>query len=147
LKLAKLPLDDLERIWGGILENYQGHKITAMAIESAIDPDKQSKVTTLRLPKKVVDALTEQAVAAGMSLNDYLAELADPTGEDDSIETSQPSAIEITEEMSAVIDRVEYQWLKPASDPKKFLEQSIESFDRMMSNLLGYYPKSVRVDR
>jgi hypothetical protein len=147
LKLAKLSLDDLARIWGGILENYQGHKITALAIESAIDPDKESKVTTLRLPKRVVDSLQQQAIAAGMTLNDYLADLADPAGEDNSIESIQVNPLEVNEEQLALLDRVEYQWLKPAIDSKKFLERSIESFDRVMSNLLGYYPKSVGVDR
>jgi hypothetical protein len=146
LKLAKLSLDDLARIWGGILENYQGHKITALAIESAIDPDKQPKTNTLRLPRELVDTIAEQAMNAGLSIQDYLTQLTDPNGEDESIETSQPSSIEMSDEQLAVIDRVEYQWLKPAIDSQKFLERSVESFDRTMTDLIGRFmpPRSAR---
>jgi hypothetical protein len=138
-KLAKLSDCDLGRIWGDILKNYQGHKITAMAIESAIDPDKQSKVTTLRLPTGLVDVIAEQAMNAGLSIQDYLTQITDPSSEDEPIEPSEASSIEVNDAMLAILDRVEYEWLKPAIDPQKFLERSIESFDRTMTDLIGRF--------
>jgi hypothetical protein len=139
LKLADLSIDRLGEVWGKVLKSCAAHKITALAIEQQIDPDKESKVTTLRLPKHIAEALSSQARAAGMSLNDYLAELADPLGSDveETNEVSQSSSIEITEPMLEVLDRCEYQWLKPASDSKKFLDRSIEQFDRIMTDLIG----------
>ncbi len=145
LKMAELSIERLGEVWGQVLNTCTGHKITALAIEAQINPDKQSSTETIKLPTHVADALREQAIAAGMTLAQYLEELASPieeiaADEDEAIEQAE-CAIELNPEQMAIVDRVEYQWLKPAIDPKKFLDQSIESFDRIMTGLLGNYPK------
>jgi hypothetical protein len=145
LKLADLSIERLGEVWGNVVASCEGHKITALAIESQINPDKVATSETLRLPRRVADALRGQAIAAGMSLSEYLEELAsiDVDRDDEDIElVSQP--IEINAEMSAIIDRVEYQWLKPAA-PKQILSSAIDSFDRLMSDLTGIIPGVRRV--
>jgi hypothetical protein len=139
LKMAGLSADRLGEVWGKILNICKGHKITALIIEQQVNPDHQTTHTNLRVPTDVIEALTGQAAAAGMTLSEYLRELAFLDSEDESIEVGVENEIEITSEMSALVDRVEYQWLKPAMNPKQFLEQSIESFDRIMTDLVGSF--------
>ncbi len=137
LKMADLSLERLSEVWGNILAKCQGHKITAGAIDAEINPDKQPTSETVRLPKRVADALREQAIAAGMTLNEYLAELAFLDEEDEAIASTEQS-IELNPEQLAIIDRVEYQWVKP----QKFLEHTLDMFDRAITDLVGeFMPK------
>jgi hypothetical protein len=116
-----------------------------LAIESQINPDKQVTSETVRLPAHVAKALREQAIAAGMTLNEYLESLAS-LDDDRPIEQTE-SAIEINPEMLAIIDRVEYQWIDLAIaksiEPKKIFEATAESFDRLMNELIGKFIPSV----
>jgi predicted HicB family RNase H-like nuclease len=147
LKLSDLSIERLGEVWGNILEKYQSHKITALAIEAQINPDKQITSETVRLPARVADALRQQATAAGMTLNEYLEELAflEPLDDDRPIDQTE-SAIELNPEMLALLDRVEYQWLKPV-EPKKIIETAVDGFDRLLDNLIGQFiPPVQRVE-
>jgi hypothetical protein len=144
LALAKLSIERLGEVWEQIIQNHEPHKITADIIKYAIDPDKEPSSSTIRLPKHVIDALTERAISCGMTLGEYLAELA-AVGEDDDEVSPQEVKFEVNPEMAAIIDRVEYQWLKPISE--NFLEtvdRSVDAFDRLMDNLIGQFIPPVR---
>jgi hypothetical protein len=146
IKLADLSLERLCEVWGNVIKNTQGHKITADAIEREICPDKVAISETLRLPTHIANGLRQQAIDRGLTLNEYLAEIASGESVDEGIEVSsieadRSSSIEINDAMTAIIDRVEYQWLKPAIGPQKFLDNAIDSFDRIMTGLLGQHPK------
>jgi hypothetical protein len=139
LKLADLSIERLGEVWGNILAKHQAHKITASAIESEIDPDKQAKSENIRLPRHVAEALRGQAIAAGMTLGEYLELLADPMGEDRPEDEATAATVELNQEQLAIIDRVEYQWLKPKS------EKIIDTVDRLMNGLVGCFIPKVRV--
>jgi hypothetical protein len=139
LKLAELPVERLGQVWGNVVASCEGHKITALAIESQIHPDKQVTNSTLRLPAAVVDGLTRQAIERGLTLQEYLQRLAEGTALDDDLPVEiTESAIEINDEMSALVDRVEYQWLKPAA-PKQIIETTLDRFDEFMTGLVGQF--------
>jgi hypothetical protein len=139
LKMSELSIERLGEVWGNVVASCPAHKITALAIESQINPDKQPTSETLRLPARVADSLRGQAIAAGMTLTEYLEELAFPEDDDDS--TGEPEMpIEINAEMSAIIDRVEYQWLKPAASIIEVGDRMMAKFDDLMSGLLRPKP-------
>lgn len=137
LKLAELSIERLGEVWGNILQKCQGHKITAAAIEGEINPDKQSKTETIRLPKAIAERLRSQAIDAGMSLGDYLDSLTGELDDDDEPEATA-AACELNAEQQAILDRVESQWLKPKAE-------IIDTFDRLMDNLVGRFIPRVRV--
>lgn len=90
---------------------------------------------TLRLPARVANALRSQARAAGMTLSQYLEQLSEGNVDchDREVEGA-PSTIEINDEMSAILERVEYQWLKPAA-PKTIIEATLDRFDELWITL------------
>jgi hypothetical protein len=139
LKMSELSIERLGEVWGKVVSSCEGHKITALAIESQINPDKAVTSETVRLPARVADALRSQAIAVGMTLTEYLEELAFEDKKDDAIEPTE-SEIEINAEMSAIIDRVEYQWLKPS----QIVDRTIEIFDDFMQDLVGKFIPPVR---
>jgi hypothetical protein len=139
LKMGDLSIERLGEVWGNVVASCPAHKITALAIESQINPDKQPTSETVRLPARVADSLRGQAIAAGMTLTEYLEQLAFPEDDDDSIE--QPEMpIEINAEMSAIIDRVEYQWLKPSN----IIDRTVDRFDNLTIDLIGQFIPPVR---
>jgi hypothetical protein len=139
LKLADLSIERLGEVWGNVVASCPAHKITALAIESQINPDKQPTSETVRLPARVAEALRGQAIAAGMTLTEYLEELAFVGDDEDSIEQTE-MPIEINAEMSAIIDRVEYQWLKPSN----IIDRTVDRFDNLMIDLIGQFIPPVR---
>lgn len=137
LKLADLSIERLGEVWGEVTKKYEAHKITALAIEQQINPDKQATSENVRLPKSVADALRRRAIAEGMSLREYLEKLSEEV-DDETIETGEVAAIELNNEQLAILDRVEAQWLKPKAE-------IIDTFDRLMDNLVGRFIPRVRV--
>jgi hypothetical protein len=151
LKMSDLSTDRLSEVWGNVVASCEGHKITALAIESQINPDKVATSDTIRLPNLLADKIRREAIERGISVTEYLEGLvAGKFPADNTIEPVEMSIeinaepIEINAEMSAIIDRVEYQWLKPAA-PKQILISAIDSFDRLMSDLTGIIPGVRRV--
>jgi hypothetical protein len=144
LKLADLSIERLGEVWGNVLKNCQGHKITALAIEEQIDPDKQRKTENLRLPRAIAERLRQQALEAGLTLAEYLDRLS---GEAPIEETEPPTAAtELNEEQLAIIDRVEYQWLKPRAEIfETFARRAVCDSNRLMSDLVGNLIPRVRV--
>jgi len=146
LKLADLSMDRLAEVWGNTIKNHEAHKITALAIESQINPDKKSATTTIKLPTAVVEDLTEQAIDRGLTLKEYLKRLA--TGEEFDpgceVETPEPASdrTEFTDEQVEILDALDLQF--QAIEPKKIIETTIDNFDRMMSNLIGSFIPSVK---
>ena len=103
----------LEQIWGTLVANTAAEKITANAIEKAIDPDYEEK-QSLRLPKRLLDRAKIQARLKGITVEEYLDELMN--GDAESRPADSGSAIPVTPEMSQIIDELELQWLEPKSD-------------------------------
>ncbi|WP_295618528.1 hypothetical protein [Chamaesiphon sp. GL140_3_metabinner_50] len=104
----------LEQIWGTLVANTIPEKITANAIEKALDPDYEEK-QSLRLPKRLLARAKIQARLKGMTVEEYLDELMNEDAQD-----SHPVEPEVdnrvTPEMSQILDEVELQWLEPKSD-------------------------------
>jgi hypothetical protein len=147
LKMADLSIERLGEVWGNVIKSCAGHKITALAIDSQIDPDKVAANSTLKLPTAVVDGLARQAIEHGLTLKEYLKRLAN--GEDLDDESSQVQA-EVTEEMTEIVDALDLQFQAQAQskvsiEPKKIIEHAIDSFDQLMENLIGQFIPKVRV--
>ena len=104
----------LEEIWSNLIANSESEKITASAIEKAIDPLYEQK-QSLKLPKRILARAKIQARAKGMTVEEYLDELMNGDVEDRPIE-SDGAASQITAEMSKIVDEVELQWLQPIAD-------------------------------
>ena len=143
LKLADLSIERLSEVWGQVIKNSEGHKITALAIESQINPDKKSINSTLRLPTSVIEDLTEQAMEYGLTLQEYLKRLAsgeqfDPGHEAESTEQIDPVAVEILDALD-----LKFQSIEPI-EPKKIIETAVNEFDRLMDNLIGQFIPPVR---
>jgi hypothetical protein len=103
----------LEQIWGTLVANTASEKITANAIEKAIDPDYEEK-QSLRLPKRLLARAKIQARLKGITVEEYLDELMNGDTEDS--RPAPETAIPVTPEMSQIIDELELQWLEPKSD-------------------------------
>jgi hypothetical protein len=137
LKMAELSIDRLGEVWGNVIASCEGHKITALAIESQINPDKQPTSSTIKLPAPLMEKLQRQAANAGVTLSEYLGELVDDRiAQDNQVE---PVARSIDEEVKSIvseIDKVEASKAKPIA-PAKALSQSLDSFNNLMSDLLS----------
>lgn len=146
LKMADLSIERMGEVWGNVLKKCAGHKITALEIESQIDPDKVAANSTLKLPTAVVDGLARQATEYGLTIKEYLKRLAN--GEDLHDEPSQTQP-EVTEEQSEVLDALDLQFKAEAQskvsiEPKKIIDHATDSFDRLMENLIGQFIPKVR---
>lgn len=105
----------LEEIWSNLIANSESEKITASAIEKAIDPLYEQK-QSLKLPKRILARAKIQARLKGMTVEEYLDELMNGDVEDRPIESDDEVASQITAEMSKIVDEVELQWLQPIAD-------------------------------
>jgi hypothetical protein len=103
----------LEQIWGSLVANTASEKITASAIEKAIDPDYDEK-QSLRLPKRLLARAKIQARRRGITVEEYLDELMNADADEGCI-VDPETAIPVTLEMSQIIDELELQWLEPKS--------------------------------
>ncbi|WP_310484919.1 hypothetical protein [Chamaesiphon sp. VAR_48_metabat_403] len=107
-------------MWGNLTQNLAHHQITTDIIKREINPDAVSLASTIRIPTALLDRLREQARDVGLTLNQYLEQLADGQSPDGSreVEIEPP-----TDEEIACIDRLELEWklgnCQPSSDQSK----------------------------
>ena len=145
----------LEQIWSNLIANSESEKITASAIEKAIDPLYEQK-QSLKLPKRILVRAKIQARLKGMTVEEYLDELMNGDVEDRPIESDCEAAIQITAEMSKIVDEVELQWLEPTaenitlqSEPTSIIaatiakiEATIDRLDNLRWRPIGtYFPQ------
>jgi predicted DNA binding CopG/RHH family protein len=116
----------LEQIWGTLVANTASEKITANAIEKAIDPDYDEK-QSLRLPKRLLARAKIQARLRGITVEEYLDELMDADADEGCI-VAPETAIPVAPEMSQIIDELELQWLEPKSE--QITTTPISKFDK-----------------
>jgi Ribbon-helix-helix protein, copG family len=146
LKLADLSLDRLAEVWGNILKSCEAHKITALAIESQINPDKQSTNSTIKLPRELLEKLQREAIDSEISLKELIEELlADRVAANNYIE---PVECDMDEIIPEVINDQDRQFkaidsIEPV-EPKKIIEAAVDSFDRMMNDLIGQFIPPVK---
>jgi hypothetical protein len=142
----------LEQIWSNLIANSESEKITASAIEKAIDPFYEQK-QSLKLPKRILARAKMQARQKGITVEEYLDELMNGDVEDPSIESDCEVASQVTAEMSKIVDEVELQWLEPTAEnitlrrePTSIIaaaiekiEATIDLLDNLRWRLLGRY--------
>jgi hypothetical protein len=142
----------LEQIWSNLIANSESEKITASAIEKAIDPFYEQK-QSLKLPKRLLARAKMQARQKGMTVEEYLDELMNGDVEDPSIESDCEVADRVSEEMSKIVDEVELQWLEPTAENITLrreptliiaaaiekIEATIDLLDNLRWRLLGRY--------
>lgn len=119
----------LEKIWRSLVANTASEKITANAIEKAIDPDYEEK-QSLRLPKRLLSRAKIQARLRGITVEEYLDELMDADADEGCV-VDPETAIPVTLEMSQIIDELELQWLEPKS--AQITTTSMSNFDEKLS--------------
>ncbi|AFY94637.1 hypothetical protein [Chamaesiphon minutus] len=138
VKLLGVGLDAIADVWTKVVSAFTPDKITAGKILAIAEPDRADNQQS-KIDRQLVDKLAERAKQRGMTLNEYLEEMLD---EDESQEKywedflenkDKDSEPELNAEMQAIVDRVEYQWLKPEAAKKSILEAGNEMIDRMDS--------------
>lgn len=144
LKMADLSIDRLGEVWGNVVSTCQGHKITALAIEQQINPDKQPTSDTLRIPAGLGDKIRREAIERGISVTEYLEGLINGEFADDN--TTEPVTQSIDEEIADLLDCVEaVEIVAPVQvsiAPAKIVESIGNSIDRMREAMYDrYLPK------
>jgi hypothetical protein len=142
LKLADLSIERLGEVWGNILKSCAAHKITAAAIEQVINPDAQPLKSTLTIPTVLLDKIAREAVERGLTVAQYLERLVDGEEMEADPTSSADPVSPVTDEMSAILDRVEMSWQQPPTrsiSPQKIIENAIDKFDDLMTDLIGQY--------
>ncbi len=144
LKMSELSIERLGEVWGNILKKHQGHKITASAIEDEIKPATRNAIENLRIPVDVADKLREQAIERGLTLNEYLGQLAN--GEPDEVEPIATTPHDPDPELAAIVGKLDRQFARVGSIGRtQIIDRTIDSFDRLMSDLIGgFIPPAVR---
>ncbi len=122
----------LDAAWAQVTNHYQPHQITAGKIHAMVDPEWADN-QPLKIDRALVDRIAQQAKARGMNLNEYLGELLDDDKQqndywEDYVTNIDNPDPELNAEQLAILDRVEYQWLKPK---QSILEMGNEVIDRM----------------
>jgi hypothetical protein len=114
LAMADLSLERLGEVWGNLTQNLAHHQITTDVIKREISPDPVPLASTIRIPTALLDRLREQARDVGLTLNQYLEQLADGQSPDGSreVETEPP-----TEQEIACIARLESEWKSADRQP------------------------------
>jgi hypothetical protein len=142
LALADLSLERLSVVWGVILERLMPHQITTDVIKQEINPDLARLASTIRIPTVLLEQLRQQAGDLGLTLNEYLAQLADGQSPDSGREVETEP---LTDEEIACIDRLESEWKsrddKPRSVESRFVTDDAmrdESCVGKVENLLSY---------
>jgi hypothetical protein len=142
----------LEQIWSNLIANSESEKITASAIEKAIDPFYEQK-QSLKLPKRLLARAKMQARQKGMTVEEYLDELMNGDVEDCPVESDCEVASQVTAEMSKIVAEVELQWLEPTAENITLrreptliiaaaiekIEATIDLLDNLRWRLLGRY--------
>jgi hypothetical protein len=143
LKMSDLSIERLAEVWSNVIKSCEGHKITALAIESQINPDKPVTSSTLRLPAAVIDGLTRQAIERGLTLNEYLERLANGEDLDDEPVESNPQPVDA--EMSKTIDALDRKFRSIDNRPNPL--DLLDRFDELMNGLIGRVPPPPRARR
>ncbi len=128
LAMADLSLERLGEVWGNISQNLAHHQITTDVIKREINPEAVSLASTIRIPTELLGRLREQAQDVGLTLNQYLEQLADGQSPDGSreIEIEPP-----TDEEMACIDRLELEWKSDNNQPHSSKPKSELILDRI----------------
>jgi hypothetical protein len=131
----------LDAAWANVTHHYKPHQITAGKIHATVDPDWQDNQPS-KIERTIVDRAVQQAAKKGMTLNEYLGDLI---GQDEYEETIDLNPTEtqsdITDEQVAALDALDRQFKaidKPV-EPKKIIDRTVDSFDRLMDNLIGQF--------
>jgi hypothetical protein len=143
LKMSELSIERLGEVWGNIIAKHQGHKITAQAIEDEIKPAVRNSIENLRIPVAVADKLRQQAIERGLTLNEYLGQLAN--GEPDEVEPIVTTLHDVDPELAAAVDVLDRKFTRsqPIS-PAQIIDRTVDSFDRLMTDLVGRFIPPVR---
>ena len=137
LKMSKLSIEDLDRVWGDVLTQNPDGKITALAIDWAIDPDKIPVTETIKIPAKLSEKWRQQASDRGLTLTEYLDQLVDDRIADDRY--SEPVAVSMVEILAETLNHTPSDIkAKPASTKaKKIAEVTLGNFNDLMNGLIG----------
>lgn len=131
----------LVEVWAQVISSTPSEKITATAIEKAIDPQYEDK-QAVKLPKHILDRAKIQAAKSGMSLVEYLTELMDASDDEGRPVPIVETTVQVTEEMTDAIDKLEQTWLNhppTKKDEIKVASATVESFDKFMDYLVGRF--------
>jgi hypothetical protein len=144
LKMGDLSIERLGEVWGNVIKSCQGHKITALAIEQAVNPDKQPTTDTLKIPTLLGDKIRREAIERGISVTEYLEGLI--TGQYQHAECQSDNEHNFSEDEAKVIDDLDRQFksIDRATPPKKVLENTLDRFDDFMHDLIGQFIPPVR---
>jgi hypothetical protein len=152
LKLADLSIERLAEVWGKVVKNCEGHKITALAIESQIDPDKQPTNSTIKLSKTLLEKLQREAIDSEISLEQLIEELISQRFEANNY--TEPVDVESLDNTAAPVDPVaaeimdaldlKFKAIDKPVEPKKMIDRTVDSFDRLMDNLIGQFIPPVK---
>jgi hypothetical protein len=150
LKMADLSIERLGEVWGQVLKTCQGHKITAGAIEMAVNPDKQSSTETLRLPAGVAEALRRQAIDYGLTLPEYLERLANGEQLEPEPPTSEPTISD--EDMNEIMDNLDLKFAKLSKSQGRksvaqIASQVADSIDSLFTGILGNICQPMRINQ
>jgi hypothetical protein len=139
LKMAELSIERLGEVWGNILAKHRGHKITASAIADEIAPAVRNAIETLRIPVDVADKLRRNAIERGLTLSEYLGQLAN--GEPDGVEPIGEGEREGEEIGREVIDALDLKFRSHDRQvsAKNVIEASVAGFDALMEGLIGQF--------
>ena len=139
LKMGDLSIERLGEVWGNVLASCPAHKITALAIESQINPDKQVTSETVRLPAHVANELRRQAIERGLTLTQYLEQLA--SGESEEAIEIDPTPMTADPSMAIVMESLDRKFKK--ADRPTF-DLAIDRFDELLTGLVGQFIPPVR---
>lgn len=137
LKMSKLTIEELDRVWGQVLTESVDGKITGLAIEYAIDPDKIPVTETIKIPAKLSEKWRQQASDRGITLTEYLDQLVDDRIADDM--RVEPVAVSVVETVAETLSHTPSDLqVKPASSKaKKIAEITLGNFNDLMNGLIG----------
>ena len=137
LKMSKLSIEELDRVWGDVLIQNPDGKITALAIDWAIDPDKSPVSETIKIPAKLSEKWRQQASDRGLTLTEYLDQLVDDKIADDL--KVQPVTVSVVETVAETLHHIRSDIKSPAADPKakKIAEVTLSNFNDLMNGLIG----------
>lgn len=140
LKLSELSIERLGEVWGNILTKHQGHKITASAIESAVNPDKQPVSASVKIPTALLDKLQQQAIDRGLSLTEYLEELVDDRIAEDN--KTEPVECDIDEIITDLLD--EDRELVTVVDQKQPSQSIVTMGDEIIDRMDAFFNLMLR---
>jgi hypothetical protein len=135
----------LSAAWANVTNHYKPHEITAGKIHATVDPDWLDNQPS-KIDRSIVDRAVQQAAERGMTLNEYLGELIG-ADEDEGSVVPKPSYLP-DQEAIEILDALDREFKAIGSiEPKKIMETAVNSFDRLLDNLIGQFiPPVQRVE-